>query len=81
MIVTQYKTRGQAVYSLGAVFGKQVRELVGRKHSAAEIRDAIAKQIDLDWLPPRLAEKYLVSDRAWHRFLNDIIAESGEDVR
>lgn len=57
--------------------GREIRELADRGASLAELHEALRRGIDLADLPDALADKYAISDRAWHRFLNDIIRYIG----
>ena len=70
--MTKYETRDHAVTSYGHHYGKYLREM----SSPREMQEFLRHKIDLADLPDSLADKYGHSDRAWHRFLNDIIRYS-----
>ncbi len=69
----RFVDRDHAVDGLRNANGRYLREMRTR----AEMREFLRQHIDLAWLPNDLADKYAVSDRAWHRFLDDIIKASG----
>jgi len=69
----QWATREDAVLAYAITNGRFLRELETRE----EMHEFLRHHIDLADLTDDLADKYAVSDRAWHRFLNDIIKASG----
>lgn len=69
----RFQSRDHAVDALRNSYGRELRELADRGASLAELHEALRHGIDLADLPDELADKYATSDRAWHRFLNDII--------
>jgi hypothetical protein len=56
---------------------RELRELADRGAPLEQLQEALRRGIDLAWLPSDLADKYAYSDRAWHRFLNDILRSVG----
>lgn len=74
--MTRYKTREHAVSGIRNAYGSELREMADTGKSADAMRHYIGHQIDLADLPAPLADKYATSDRAWHRFLNDIIRDA-----
>lgn len=73
---TRYQTREHAVSSLRNSYGKELREMADAGKTMAEARERLRHGIDLAVLPDELADKYATSDRAWNRFLNDIIRDA-----
>lgn len=69
----RFLSRDHAVDALRNSYGRDLRDMADRGASLAELHDALRRGIDLADLPDDLADKYAVSDRAWHRFLNDIL--------
>lgn len=69
----RFLNRDHAVDALRNSYGHQLRELADAGASLAELHEALRRGIDLADLPDDLADKYAVSDRAWRRFLNDIL--------
>lgn len=67
--MTRFQTRGQAINHLGDINRRWLRDM--RTHE--EMRDWLTRNIDLAWFPAQMADKLAHSDRAWNRFLNDII--------
>lgn len=70
--MSKYQDRQHAVTSYGHFYGRYLREM----SDIGEMHEMLRRGIDLADLPDDLADKYTHSDRAWHRFLNDIIRYS-----
>lgn len=79
--MARFQTREHAVTSLGHANGRELRELADRGATIEQLHEELRRGIDLAWLPADLADKYATSDRAWHRFLNDIIRYVGVRVQ
>ncbi len=74
--MTRYETREHAVTSYGNFCGRYRREMSSvpaTQGELREMREMLRRGIDLADLPDDLADLYAHSDRAWNRFLNDII--------
>lgn len=71
----RFQSRQHAVDALRNMNGRELRELADRGASLKQLQDALRSGIDLADLPDDLADKYAISDRAWHRFLNDVIRD------
>jgi hypothetical protein len=72
-MATRFHSRAHAVDALRNSYGGDLRDLADRGASLAELREALRRGIDLADLPADLAEEYAISNRAWRRFLGDII--------
>jgi hypothetical protein len=79
--MARFQTREHAITSLGNANGRELRELADQGATIEQLHEALRQGIDLAWLPSELADKYAISDRAWHRFLNDIIKYVGVRTR
>ena len=71
--MSRFVDRAHAVEGLRNANGHELREMKDAGRSMAEMREYLRQHIDLAWLPDDLADTYAISDRAWTRFLNDII--------
>ena len=69
----RYVDRDHAVNSYSNAYGRYLRDMQTRE----EMREFLRHRIDLADLPPDLADLYETSDRAWNRFLGDIMRTSG----
>lgn len=67
--MTKYESRQHAINGYRNAYGRHLREM----SSATEMREMIRRGIDLADLPAALADRLAHSDRAWSRFINDII--------
>lgn len=77
----RYRSRAHAVDALRNAYGRELREMADRGATRAQLREALRQGIDLAFLPDDLADKYEGSDRAWNRFLDDIISAAHAEVR
>lgn len=73
--MSRFEDRNHAISGLRNANGSALREMYDAGRSLDEMREYLRHHIDLAWLPDDLADKYAVSDRAWNRFLNDIIRD------
>lgn len=73
----RYIDRDHAVNSYRNSYGRYLRDMQTRE----EMREFLRRHIDLANLPSDLADLYEHSDRAWKRFLDDIIRASGARPR
>jgi hypothetical protein len=77
LAMKRFKSRAHAVDALRNTYGQELREMSERGASLAEMQDVIRRGVDLADLPKAQADLYETSDRAWRRFLNDIIRAAG----
>lgn len=75
--LVKFSSRQHAVDAYRNAYGRYLRETPSREDQYLMLR----KGIDLVDLPPHVVTLYEHSDRAWKRFLNDIIKASlaGQD--
>ena len=73
----RFQNREHAVGALRNAYGQYIREMYDANMHMKEIKEFLRHRIDLADLPDDLADKYAISDRAWNRFLLDIIHEAG----
>jgi hypothetical protein len=71
--MTRFASRAHAVDGFRNSYGRFLRDMVDAGASDDDLREWLRQYIDLADLPPKLADLYATSDRAWTRFLNDII--------
>lgn len=75
-MTTRFQSRAHAVDALRNAHGRDLREMADAGKSTEDLCEALRRWIDLADLPAGLADTYAASNRAWRKFLTDIIRAS-----